>query len=138
MSITYKVDKSVTVSGRTEIARTTIEAAAKLSLSENVGAGASGDPYQLGVPITECKLLWIQCSVGIVINVNSSGAPEATITLAAGQVYQWDSLANIPLQFGATALSGLTAATITTLFITNSDQIEAGTLKLEILWDPTP
>jgi len=92
-----------------------------------MAAGAGPTEVALVIDISQLKSIYIQTDVAGTIKTNSSGAPQETITLAAGGVWQWNYLSGITLPF---------AGDITKIFITSTDAAN-GTFKIRCLIDAT-
>lgn len=74
----------------------------------SVAAAASGNTtLVIPVDISACQAFWLYTDKACTIKTNSSGSPDNTIVLTAGQVYHWHAVSGgpaIPLSADVTSL----------------------------------
>jgi hypothetical protein len=80
--------------------------------------------YDVAFTLSTVRSILLTCDQAITIKTNSSGSPQETITLTAGQAIVW--------QTGATLGAGPFAASITKFFLSNAGTATAN-FKARIL-----
>jgi len=102
-----------------------------VDVEEAIASDAADLQIGFACDVTATKLLYMESSVALTIETNSSSAPQETIVLAANAPLVW-----IP---GAAGQAAPFAGDVTTIYVTNdSDPAVAGTLKIKMLDDVTP
>lgn len=98
----------------------------------NVPASTTNQQIALALDVSQAVSVYLFCDTAITLKTNSTGAPAATITLAAGLPKQWVSdLPAAENPFGTTD--------VTTLYATTGAVGSGGAnLTIKILVDPTP
>lgn len=103
----------------------TYSGGAEPNISESITAGTD-TLVACVLDVSQMKTLFLYSDVAMTIKTNSSGAPAATVTLAAGQAIVWTSTSGLTNPFGSTD--------VTALYVTNA---ATGTLTMGVLVDPT-
>lgn len=127
MAFTHTITRSFSNGASTITNSKSYTAGAEINIDEPLAASATD--YQINVPIdvSELESLYLACDVACTIEVNSAGAPTATIVLPAGEPFIWPN---------GSATNPLGATDVTALFCTIGST--AGTLQMRALVDPTP
>jgi hypothetical protein len=109
---------SITKTGDTEIAQDIAVAAATSDVQADLALDITG---------TRLKLLFLQSDQDVVIEVNSTSSPTATINLVAGE----------PQMYLGTGTNPLGSTDVTGLFLSNAGA-EAAIVQVRALYDSTP
>lgn len=113
MSITHTRTTSYSVNGSPVIAATSPQTGdEEVDLDVAVPASVTNQEYDIGWTETALKSVLLYSDSAVTIKTNSSGTPQDTIALAAGQAIAW--------QFGDPGTAPF-AGTVTKLFITNGN-----------------
>ena len=104
-----------------------IEMTEDADLSLDIAVTAATDVQRsVAFPYANIKAIALYCDVAVTIETNSPSSPSQTITLAAGVPNLWI--------YGGPGTNPITA-NVTTIYLTAA---AAGTLKIRVLYDPTP
>ena len=126
MADTYTATFSVTGAGVSVSGSSAQTGGAQAVLNEALGAMQTNVLYNIAFPQASVKSLILLSDVAATIKTNSSGSPADTIALAAGKPIVWDAASPYACPF---------TADVTKFYVTNT---AAGTLKVYVLFDPTP
>ena len=103
----------------------TITGSSEANVDETLAIGTNVQ-VNLAIDVSALKSLYIKASTACTIKTNSSGSPDDTLVLTAGQVISWHNLmsADNPL-----------TVDVTKIYVTNAAQCA---LKIYALQDATP
>ena len=99
-----------------------------IKLDIDVTAGQTNKQVDVALDVSEMQILLISSDVDAVIKTNSTGSPDATVTIAGGGTIPWCLAWGSTNPFGSTDVSKL--------YVTNSDPDTAGTVKVRTLLGP--
>lgn len=97
MAITQTFTTTIQDSNGASVAtdRTAVTANSEEEFSVAAGASAT-TTLVLAVDVSALKGLWIKTDKAVTLKTNSSGSPDNTIVLTAGQVFHWHNVAGGP------------------------------------------
>ena len=120
ITITYNGGSSPIITGSNEYT-----AGAESNISESIATGTN-TLVAFTADVSQMKTLLLYSDVSMTIKTNSSGSPDATVTLVAGQPLVWNSINGQTNPFGSTD--------VTALYATNAS---TAAFTLKCLFDPT-
>lgn len=129
MAATMTLKRGVTAGGVTLEKTQDLSSGQLIVLSEPIPANQTDLEIAFAVAAAKLKGIYILSDVAMTIQTNDGTTPDDTITLIAGQPYQW-GLGGSVIGSDASPLS----ADVTSIFVTNTT---AGTLDIRALVDPT-
>lgn len=129
MSFTHVISQGVTIENRRVAKSIEITAGHKVSINETLAIGTNVS-MPIAIDISQVRSFLICSSTDMTVKTNSSGSPDNTLTLRAGEPYQW-----YKPNSGTAYDSFKLTADVTVLYLTNAAE---AVFELEILSDPTP
>jgi hypothetical protein len=109
--------------------RLTITGDAQHRMAPSIPGASTNLEVIVAVDVSALKSLFLFCSRDVTIKTNSSGSPDNTINLRAGEPLHWHT--------NAYFANPLLAADVTSIFVTLAAG-DAATLYWDDLQDPTP
>lgn len=128
MSVTHTLHQNWVNGSRAIASSKNYTGNASNTLDETIADSSTDFEIAFTLDVSAIKSIYILSDQAITLETNNGGAPADTLTLVAGHPYIW----NTDSEF-----TNLLATDITALFITNASGATA-TLKLEVVFDPTP
>lgn len=93
-------------------------------IDTSIAPSTTNQSFNLAVTIANAKSILLYADQALTLKTNSSGSPQDTINLAAGQMIPW--------QTGDTAAAPF-SGNVTALFVTNASATLAANLKVRVL-----
>ena len=106
----------------------TYTSSGSFSIEEDILASQTDHPIDMVLDVSTIQLIYIVATSIMTLETNVAGAPVNTIVLAANKPYVWAS---------DCTWTNLLADDVTALFVTTGVG-QAGTLRIECLFDTTP
>jgi hypothetical protein len=129
MSFEHIVSQGVTIENRRVAKAITVTGGNKVSINEAIATGTN-TAMAIAIDVSQVKAFFLCSDVDMTVKTNSSGSPDNTITLRAGQPYQWYKPAS-----GSPYDSFKLTTDVTILYLTCAAD---AVFELEYLSDPTP
>ena len=129
MSYTHTHPESVTTSSGTVGAAVAVTGTGRSSISqESITTGTTNQQLLVAFPVSGLKSLIIYSTYDVTLKINSSGTPDQTLSIQAGEALIWRT--------GGYYTCPIDQA-VTTMYVSNSSGSTA-TLDIEAIYDATP
>lgn len=129
MSYTHTHPESVTTSSGTVGASVAVTGTGRSSISqESITTGTTNQQLLVAFPVSGLKSLIIYSTYDVTLKINSSGTPDQTLSIQAGEALIWRT--------GGYYTCPIDQA-VTTMYVSNSSGSTA-TLDIEAIYDATP
>ncbi len=124
LGVTYRTDAGT-------LASITDTVTSNQDIAQDITVAATTTNYEADIAIDESTIVSVALysDKAVTIKTNSTGSPDDTITLAAGQMKKWKT--------GDVDGAKVFTADVTKLYVTNAGGTTA-TVKLRVLCDGTP